>query len=184
MSIPLEPRLLRILLHIDTNLINARQKMDAVNQLEKWRDDGVVLINMSSTAHGEAKAGGNELRTRKADQQIFTMTQPGNGTDPIYKKIEDALFPNGAKDENQRNDARIVYEAARYTAILVTGDGASKSQPGGILGNRDKLRNLVCIVSPNEAVAFVQGKIRERDEFNARLAREFSYDLPAWTGTD
>ena len=50
-------RLLYIpVLHIDTNLINARQKLADVNQLEKWCDDEVILINMSATAHGEAQA--------------------------------------------------------------------------------------------------------------------------------
>jgi hypothetical protein len=185
MSIHLERRLLYIpVLQIDTNLINARQKLNAVNQLEKWYHDGVVVINMSSTAHGEAKAGSNELRTRKANQHIFTMTQPGDGSDPMYNRIEDALFPNGAKDENQRNDVRIVFEATKYAAMLVTGDGASNSQPGGILGNRDKLKDFVHIVSPDEAVAFVREKIRERDEFNARVAQEFGCDLPPYTGAD
>jgi hypothetical protein len=33
-------------------------------------------------------------------------------------------------------------------------------------------------------VAFVQEKIRERDEFNARVAQEFGYDLPPYTGAD
>jgi hypothetical protein len=184
MTIRMEPRLLRLMLHIDTNLINARQKLDAVIRLETWYADGVVLINMSSTAHSEAKAGNDELRTRKANQQIFTMTQPGDSTDRTYRMIESALFPDGAKDDNQRNDVRIVFEAAKYGAILVTGDGGSKAQPGGILGNREKLKGLVRIVSPDEAVAFVQEKIRERDEFNARVVHEYGGELPAWTGAD
>ena len=46
------------------------------------------------------------------------------------------MFPNGAKDDNELNDVRIVCEAKKYEAILVTGDGGSKAQPGGILGNR------------------------------------------------
>jgi hypothetical protein len=185
MTISMKRRLLYIpVLHIDTNLINARQKLDAVNQLEKWNKEGIVLINMSSIAHGEAKAGGDEQRSRKADQQIFTMSQPGDSADGIYRKIEAALCPNGAGNENQRNDVRIVFEAVKYAAILVTGDGASKSQPGGILGNRDKLKDLVQILSPDEAVALVQLKIRERDEFNIRVAQEFGGILPAWTGKD
>jgi hypothetical protein len=36
-------------LHIDTNLINARQKLDAVNQLERWYADRIILIHMSGT---------------------------------------------------------------------------------------------------------------------------------------
>lgn len=180
----MEPRMVRLILHLDTNLINARQKLDAVNRLEKWYEDGVVLINMSSTAYGEAKAGYDELRARKADRQIFTMTRPGDSTDRAYRIIERALFPDGAKDDNQRNDVRIVFEAAKYGAVLVTGDGGSRTQQGGILGNREKLKDVVRIMSPDESVAFVQEKIRERDEFNARVVRECGGELPVWTGAD
>ena len=73
MSISMERRLLYIpLLHIDTNLINARQKLPAVNQLEKWYEDEVILINMSSTAHREAQADGNAMRIKKVNTNIYT----------------------------------------------------------------------------------------------------------------
>jgi hypothetical protein len=170
--------------HIDTNLINARQKLEAVNQLEKWFDGGVILINMSGVAHMEAQAGGNMARTRKANRQIFTVTPAADPSSAEYRRIENALFPEGARTESERNDVRIVCDAAHYASTLVTGDGGSKSQPGGILGNRHKVANLVRIFSPDEAVTFVRGKIRERDEFNARVAREFGGELPEWTGQD
>ena len=173
-------------LHIDTNLINARQKLAAVNQLEKWYDDEVILINMSATAHREAQADGNAMRTRKANQNIFTATPPVEPTDPLFKKVESALFPDGARDENQLNDVRIVCEAAKYAAILVTGDGGSKTQPGGILGNRHKLKDFmrILILSPDEALDFVRQKIQERDEFNVQFVKEFGGELPPWTGHD
>jgi hypothetical protein len=184
-TIRMQRRMLYIpVLHIDTNLINARQKLAAVNQLERWYEDEVILINMSSTAHGEAQAGNNELRTRKANQQIFTATGAIEHSDAVFKQVEAALFPEGAHDENQRNDVRIVCEAAKYAAILVTADGGSRLQPGGILGNRDKLRGLVQIMSPDEAVTYVREKIRERDDFNRRVAKEFGGELPPWTGQD
>lgn len=165
--------------HIDANLINARQRLPDVNRLEKWYEDEVILINMSSVAHAEAQAGNSPARVRKANTQIFTATQPVEPTDPMFKQVEEALFPGGAADENQRNDVRVVCEAAKYHAILITADGASRSQPGGILGNRGKLP--VQVMSPEEAVAFVESKIRERDEFNLRVAQEFGGELPPWT---
>jgi hypothetical protein len=178
-------RLLYIpILHIDTNLINARQKLAPINQLEKWYEDEVILINMSGTAHGEAQADGNAMRTRKANQNIFTTTLPVDASDPLFQKVESALFPDGARDENQWNDVRIVCEAAKYAAILVTGDGGSKSQPGGILGNRHKLKEIVQILSPDEAVDFVRQKIRERDQFSVQLVNEFGGEFPPWTGRD
>ena len=171
-------------LHIDANLINSRQKLPAVNQLEKWAEDDVILINMSGTARDEAKAGGSEQRNRKADAQIYTVTPPVEAGDPVYEQVEKALFPTGTRSANQQNDVKIVAEASKYQAILVTADGASNSQPGGILGNRDKVKGLVTIVSPTEAVELVKRKILERDNFNRQVAREYKLDLPSWTGID
>jgi hypothetical protein len=105
MPITLQRRMLYIpILHIDTNLINSRQKLPAVNTLEKWYADGV--INMAGTAREEALAGGDTKRTQKANQQIFTITAPASTDSPRFKAIESVLFPGGARDENQRNDVR------------------------------------------------------------------------------
>lgn len=46
--------------HIDTNMINAYGKLPAMNQLEKWADDEVILINMSSVSFNESQQGNNE----------------------------------------------------------------------------------------------------------------------------
>jgi hypothetical protein len=141
---------------------------------------------MSGTAHREAQVGGSAQRTRKANQQIFTVTAPASPNDSRFKQIENVLFPDGAQDDNQRNDVRIVDDAIHYAAILVTTDGGSRTQPGGILGNRARLANLfgVRIVSPEEAVSLVREKLRERDAFNERVAREYGDELPNWTGKD
>ena len=187
MAITPQRRMLYIpILHIDTNLINARQKLPAVNQLETWFEDEVILINMSGTARTEAMAGGNKQRTRKANQQIFTVTEPEHADGARFKAIGELLFSGGAKDENQRNDIRIVADAIHYAAILVTNDGASASQPGGILGHRDELalRFGLRILTADEAVAFVRERIGERDDFNRKVVREFGGQLPDWTGKD
>jgi hypothetical protein len=183
----MQRRLLYIpVLHIDTNLINSRQKLAAVNQLEKWFEDEVILINMSGTAHEEAQADGDVLRAAKANRQIFTVTPAADPAEPHFKEVEGILFPGGARDENERNDVRIVVDAIHYQAILVTGDGGSKRQPGGILGNRDKLwdRYRLQILTPDEAVEYLRRKIQERDSFNDRVAREFGDKAPEWTGKD
>lgn len=170
--------------HIDTNLINARGKLETMNQIEKWASDGIILVHMSGVSFKEAQAGGNLTRTEKALSQIFTMTDENISEDaPLYLKIEAALFPNGAQTENERNDIRIVYEADHYAAILITRDGGSRTQPGGILGNRQKLKGIN-ILSDTEAVEFIRGKITERDEFNRSVARETGGKLPEWTGRD
>jgi hypothetical protein len=186
-AITLQRRMLYIpILHIDTNLINARQKLAAVNELERWYADHVILMNMSGTARTEALAGNSAQRTRKANRHIFTVTAPENPDGARFKAIEGVLFPGDAKDENQRNDVRIVADAIHYAAILVTNDGASASQRGGIQGHRDELarRFGVRILTADEAVAFVREKLRERDDFNRQVIQEFGGQLPDWTCKD
>ena len=76
MVITLERLLYTHVFHIDTNLINSRQKPSAVNQLERWGAVGVILINMAGTAREVALAGGDVRRTQKAIQHVFAMTPP------------------------------------------------------------------------------------------------------------
>lgn len=170
--------------HIDTNLLNARQKLGEVNQLEKWAEDGVILINMSSTAYEEAQVGNNPQRIKKAKQNIFTDSEPIDSEEELFSKVSDALFGSALLSGNQTNDVQIVCEAIKYAAILVTNDGASKSQPGGILGNRHKLEEQIQIYSPLEAVHFIRRKIKERDDLSKEYVREFGGSLPAWVGMD
>ena len=73
---------------------------------------------------------------------------------------------------------------APFRSDGVTRDGDSKRQPGGILGNRHKLRGLVEILSPLEPVELVRAGITERDNHNRRVAAEFGVALPMWTGKD
>ena len=198
MQIPFERRMLYIpILHIDTNLINARQKLADVNRLEQWAADEVILINMSGVAHAEAQADGNPQRAKKAATHLFTIDTEHEGdgldddagagqADELFTKIEAVLFDGGARDDNQRNDVLIVCDAIKWHAILVTNDGGSKSQPGGILGNRERLRAIadLQVMAPAEAVLFVTQKIGERDAWNKRVAAETGKPLPEWTEKD
>ncbi|MGH7261601.1 MAG: hypothetical protein ACREI9_13135 [Nitrospiraceae bacterium] len=110
--------------HIDTNLINSRGKLETMNQIEKWAADKVILVNMSGVSFKEAQAGGDLARTKKALSHIFTLTDESiDPNDLLYQRIEAALFPEGVQTENQRNDIKIVFEAAKYEAILITRDG-------------------------------------------------------------
>lgn len=171
--------------HIDTNLINARGTLATMNQIEKWASDGVILVNMSNVSFDEAQQGSNILRTRKALSHIFTLIDENcNESDPKFQEIAIALFPNGIKSENEKNDVRIVWEATKWQAILVTNDGGSKNQIGGILGNAYKIKNLVRIMRDTEAVEFIKSKIKERDVLNIEISERTGQWLPEWTGVD
>ena len=51
--------------HIDTNLINSRGKLESMNHLEQWAENGIILVNMSGVSFREAQADGDLLRTKK-----------------------------------------------------------------------------------------------------------------------
>ena len=171
--------------HIDTNMINARGKLPAMTQLEKWAEEEIILINMSNTSFCEAQEGNNISRTKKALSQIFTLTDENiTASDATYQKVASVLFPDGIKDKNQRNDVVIVCEAIKWNAILVTNDGGSKKQPGGILGNSHKLKDFVQIMRDTEAVDFINSKITRRDEINKKISEHAGEVLPEWTGKD
>jgi hypothetical protein len=70
------------------------------------------------------------------------MTSPPRQDESRFKAIEGVLFPVGAKNENQKNDVRIVADAIHYAAIPVTQVGGSKSQPGVILGNWEQAARI------------------------------------------
>lgn len=193
-SDPLSPDMERRMLytpvfHLDTNLINARQVNEAVNQLEKWRTDGVICIAMAGVAHAEAQAGkgiGALARQRKAAVHLYTISDAGEAKeDDTFTRIEMILWGK-AKDDNQANDVAIVCEAIKYQAILVTNDGDSSSQRGGILGHRDALREQfgIEIYRPEEAVAVIREKIAERDARNAEIAGMIGMPVPQWSGQD
>lgn len=120
---------------IDTNAINARQKNSALNQLEKWRFDGVIYLLLPERAHDEAVIDGNTLREQKAGTFIrANSARISEEQHARYAAIEAAILPNGVSSSSQRNDVDIVYEASAWGHIVVTSDGDSRRQPRGILG--------------------------------------------------
>lgn len=148
---------------IDTNSINAKQSIPAMNLLETWRDRELLNIHMLETSHQEAKQGGSRLRTSKANSLIFARRFPPSEKEhEEMRAIEMAIFPSGARSTPERNDVDIVFQAKRYSYPLITLDGSSKRQPRGILGSREALGELgITVLTPDEAVDMARRKARE-----------------------
>lgn len=171
--------------HIDTNLINARGKLDAMNQIEKWASDDVILVNMSNVSFYEAQQGNSVERTKKALSHIFTLQVDGFAeVDPLFIKFREAVFPGQELSQNQINDIKVLCEASKWNAYLITNDGGSKKQPGGILGNRDKISDYVTVMRDVEVVTFINEKIKERDAHNLKVHQYTGLELPDWHGND
>jgi hypothetical protein len=171
---------------LDTNRINSRQNDADMNQLERWGDDGVITLVMSESSQDEAMAGGDDLRFRKAVGHIATITHGDTGGEErLARQIEAVLFPSGAVTQNEKNDVDIVLNAAKYGGSLITNDGGSKRQPGGILGNAEALGKLgIRVMRAAEAVTLVQEKILVRDRNEHLRAGLCGAVLPEWVGLD
>lgn len=168
-----------IYIQIDTNRINARQSLENMNRLEKWRRDGVIVLQMSDIAYGEAKAGYNPRRSRKASGYIYSRTfEEGPRYPEMRAQISQILFPNGCQDQGDENDVSIVCNALTYSYILVTADGV-------ILKYHETLAQLgLRVMTDAEAVAMVEQAIRERDAEAREDAAITGEQLPPWVGED
>lgn len=128
---------------IDTNRINAREALPCMNLLEAWAADGVIQLEMCRKAQDEASQGKSVTRAMKASRYIYSETLAGTSEEQeVLGEISDILFPAGIQTPSQWNDVEIVFNAWKYKCILITDDGGSKRQPGGILGNRERLAQL------------------------------------------
>lgn len=172
--------------HVDANRVNARLCLSNMNKLEKWHKEGVITVEISEVAQSEAAAGDNPMRKSKAYEYVFTETLAStSGEKKRLQEIEGILFPAGAQSENERNDVWIVFNAIKYEAILITNDGDSKRQPGGMLGNREGLKRLGAkILNDEEAVQLVRHLIKKRDERTRRYCERVGEALPDWVGKD
>jgi hypothetical protein len=183
----MDQRFIGLMFHLDTNRINAKQNLEHMNRLEQWAANDVIMLDMAEVALNEAMAGGNAQRAAKALNSIYSETFASTSQErQMLATIERILFPEGADDQNKRNDVEIVFNAAKYCRILVTADGDSRTQPRGILGNAGSLKKAVGveIMRDAEAVERVERRIRARD---ARCRKRFELEgtpIPDWVGQD
>lgn len=178
-------RYLKRVYHLDANRINARQKASCVNQLERWHANGVIFLEMSRVAYDEAGYG-SPKRSAKADEYTWVSTNDSIGGEANCRRaIERIVFPNGARNQNQVNDIWILFAARQAGATLITRDGGSQSQLGGILGNAKALAEIgIAVLSDQEALEEIKILVRERDR-KARFVSERSRKpLPDWVGKD
>lgn len=180
-------RRLGLSFQIDTNCINARGKLEAMTLLEEWQSKDLIEVLFSEPALNESFAGHDERCVARASEYVFSLDSSLQQQDTsVELEIERILFPTGARTASERSDVRIVMHARKYHCILVTNDGSSKRQPGGILGHRHELKERVgvTVLRPEEAASLVREKTSSRDLAARRLAAVTGEALPTWIGCD
>ena len=165
-------------IQFDTNRINARGRLAAMNQLEVWAEVQVIELFPSEVAQAEARRGGNPVRSATALGYIYSMTLATSADEQAdLRAIEAILTEGSAPDDNTVRDAEIVFNAGKYGAILVTDDR-------GILSRASKLTRFARVMTDGAAVAYVRAKLRDRDDLARMVASETGQELPPWVGKD
>ena len=143
-----------LLFHLDANAVNARQSDSYLNELDRLAAIGAIELEYSDVAYDEAEHG-NGIRKTKAGRLTWAgLSHQPELEDSWRTLIAEATFPNGTITASQRNDVESLLTAKIASAILVTTDGASKSQPRGILGRKRALDALgIKVVTHAESVA-------------------------------
>ena len=185
-SDPMAGRNVGLRFHLDTNRINARQNLPYMNELERWRADGIIILDVSEEAYDEARSGNDTKRTEKADENIFIRANDVFGGEKEFReKLGKMLFNSTILSESQKRDVRILFCAKMAGAILITNDGGSKRQPGGILGHAKELASLGIEVMTDEvAVQKVRHLIAFRDKTARSVAKDTGLPLPPWVSLD
>lgn len=142
--------------HLDANAVNARQKNPDLNRLEDLGRSGAVWIEYSRTAYDEASDGCGRRAEKAKDYTWAGLNGQSDFEEQKQEKRVDIariVFSNGIETTSQVNDVEILLTAFMCRAILVTSDGASKTQPRGILGSKADLAKIgVRVMTPNEAL--------------------------------
>jgi hypothetical protein len=166
---------------LDANRVNAKGKLSAMNQLEKWHADGVIMLKFPECAQSEAESGLDARRTRKA--RAYLIPQTLITTDEERKllcAIERIVFGDGPLSPQDKNDALNVFTAKKYFAILVTADRE-------LLQAAARLRSeigIVDVMTDESAVEEVRIRIRERDKMARMAAAREGCPVPDWVGKD
>jgi len=169
---------------LDANIINAKQENTNVNQLELWHKHKVISLIMSRTAYDEARSGGGvngDRRREKADNYIWVSTNDSLGGEEEFRSlIENSTFPQGAKEQKDKNDISMLLDAKQSNTTLITSDRCH------ILRNADRLSSDVGIrvISVKHAVSEIRKCIRRRDKIARHVAAATACKLPQWVGKD
>jgi hypothetical protein len=167
---------------LDANRVNAKGKLPAMNQLEKWHADGVIMLQFPEPAQNEAEASGNARRTQKARQYWASLTAPTTEEEQErLRKIERIIFGDAPLSPQDRNDALNVFTARKYFAILVTAVRALLQAAARL---RSEFRGLVDVMTDESAVEHVRIRIRERDKMARKEAEYCGCPLPDWVEKD
>lgn len=145
---------------LDANACNSLQRIGQLNELEGMAQAGLIHLLYTETTWGEAQLG-SPGRCRKVSDYFFVGLSNDNENvqlqQPWREEIAQIVFPAGVRNDNQRRDVEALLTVKMSGGCFVTSDGASASQPGGILGHKTELAQLgIEVLNFTDALARAQ----------------------------
>ena len=168
----------------DSNRVNSRGGLPAMTALRKLADAGDIKLLYTEEIQAELERCRNpKIRTASRElSALFAKSLDDDEEEDQRGRITRILFPNGLRSDNDRVDVDTIRVAQLWTANVITNDGASKTQPGGILGAASRLHREigVQVMRDFEAEKLVARLIRERDRLEILFAAKEGRDVAAW----
>lgn len=141
---------------IDTNVINAKGKLPAMNKLEEWYDQGKICLFINDVMEEELTEG--SIQYHKQGKYIVQCLRPGRSYPELFEKFKRILFPTvtipklGKK--HCRDIAHIIGHQKYLADIFLTDDD-------DFIRCREKLAGeQVLVMTPNECVVFLKERFR------------------------
>jgi len=149
-----------VLYLLDANACNSLQRIGQLNELERMADAGLIDLLYTETTWDEAQFGSMQRRCKVSDFSFVGLSNDAENRRlqrPWREAIEQIVFPTGAKNDNERRDVETLLTVKTSGGVFVTNDGASRTQPGGILGHKVQLARLgIEVLNFTEALEHAQ----------------------------
>lgn len=168
----------------DSNRVNSRGTLPAMTTLRKWADAGDIKLVYTEKIWAELKSSQNDKIQAAARElgALFGYSLDEKEEAEARSKIARIVFPNGLRFDSDRVDVDTIRIAQLWHAIVITNDGDSKTQPGGILGAKSRLHREIGVevMRDFEAEKLVARLIRERDRMEIGFAAKEGREPAAW----
>src|SRR5205823_5811786 len=156
--------------------------------LRKWADAGDIKLVYTEEIQAELeRCRDPKIRTASRELSVlFAKSLDEIEEEDQRTRISRILFPDGLRSENDRVDVDTIRIAQLWGAIVITNDGASKTQPGGILGAANRLHPEigVQVMRDFEAAELAARLVRERDRLEIFFAAKEGRNVASWVRSE
>ena len=167
-----------ISVYIDTNCINAKQNIDALNELEQLYNDGKILIKKTDTLDTELKEGGGYHKGLKKSLNYIESYGPAvidhsrldfsivgdDGDDERLSKVLSILWGIKARANYSKREIR---DAMHVSTAIRYGGTYFVTQEKAVLAKAEEIKKEfgIVICNPVSCLSLVKEYLRKYDNY-------------------